>query len=195
MADPLINDDRLMELQRAVTSQNPEPADAIVWLQGNGFDRGPKVLELFQHGFAPRIFVTGNNTRVVENDHVRLWDIVEWLERHDVELSALIVDDQSMNTLDQAIHVVAYAKAHEWSAILLVGSTHHQLRAFLTFQKQIQLQEWNGRVINQPAHIPWKHKPFGSQKTAKALFLVEIDKLEQYKDNVATMEEWWLSLV
>jgi len=47
-----------------LSSQPPEKADAIVWLQGDRYDRGNKVLELFKKGFAPKILVSGNNVRV-----------------------------------------------------------------------------------------------------------------------------------
>ncbi|KKU11467.1 MAG: Agmatine deiminase [Parcubacteria group bacterium GW2011_GWC2_45_7] len=110
-------------------------------------------------------------------------------ELHQAEEVHLLVDDQSINTLDQATHVVASAKAQGWRAILLVGSTHHQLRAFLTFLHQLRAQAWNGRIINQPAHIEWDARPGGRRRTTGEAFQDEIKKLEKYKDSVATVEE------
>jgi len=182
-------DQKIEQLQTLMTTPKPEKADAIVWLQGNMYDRGEKVLELYHAGYAPWIVVTGNNTRAVEDDNVKIHDIVSWLEKHGVDRSAVLVDDQSINTLDQATHVVASAKAQGWRAILLVGSTHHQLRAFLTFLHQLRAQAWNGRIINQPAHIEWDARPGGRRRTTGEAFQDEIKKLEKYKDSVATVEE------
>lgn len=175
-------------LQHLVTTEHPEKADAIVWLQGNGYDRGAKVLELYRGGYAPVVLVTGNTTRVVDDDHVKVSDIVEWLLAHGVDKEVIIVDDQSINTLEQARYVVAKAKKDGWRAILLVGSTHHQLRAFLTFLHQSQIQGWNGHIINQPFHVGWNIKPSGRRKTTQEAFKDEIEKLELYKENVATIE-------
>jgi len=72
-------DQKIEQLQTLMTTPKPEKADAIVWLQGNMYDRGEKVLELYHAGYAPWIVVTGNNTRAVEDDNVKIHDIVSWL--------------------------------------------------------------------------------------------------------------------
>ena len=135
----------LLHLQYLVTTQQPEKSDAIIWLQGNRYDRGKKVLELYRGGLAPLVVVTGNNTRVVEDDNVRVDDIIKWLKNSGVGEEELILDNQSFNTYDQAVQVIGIAKEREWQAILLVGSTHHQLRAFLTFFHQARLHQWKAR--------------------------------------------------
>ena len=177
------------QLQQLVTTQKPEQADAIVWLQGNMYDRGKKVLELYRGGYASRIVVTGNNTRVVDDDHVGVRDIVQWLEKEGVDRSAILVDDQSINTLDQATHTVELVKEQGWRAILLIGSTHHQLRAFLTFLHQARAQGWPGRIINQPVNIPWDVKPSGRRKTTREAFEDEIEKLTRYQEKIASVDD------
>ena len=179
----------ILHLQYLVTTQQPEKSDAIIWLQGNRYDRGKKVLELYRGGLAPLVVVTGNNTRVVEDDNVRVDDIIKWLKNSGVGEEELILDNQSFNTYDQAVQVIGIAKEREWQAILLVGSTHHQLRAFLTFLHQARLQEWKGKMINQPAHIEWDAKPSGRSKTTRVAFQDEIKKLEKYRDSVAAVDQ------
>lgn len=49
------------ELQDMVLAQPPCKADAIIWLQGDRFDRAQKCLDLYQAGFAPLLVLTGNN--------------------------------------------------------------------------------------------------------------------------------------
>ena len=175
-------------LQRLVTLQKPRPADVIVWLQGNGYDRGKKVLELYKGGYAPIVVVTGNNERVVDDDRIGVNEIIAWLKDHEVGEEAIIVDGQSFNTYDQAVHVIALAKKREWNTILLVGSTHHQLRAFLTFLYQANAQSWNGQIINQPVVIPWDVKPSGRRKTTREAFQDEIDKLKRYEGSLESVE-------
>ena len=114
---------------------------------------------------------------------------MQWLKDHEVSEEAIILDNQSFNTYDQAVQVIGIAKEREWQAILLVGSTHHQLRAFLTFLHQARLQEWKGKMINQPAHIEWDAKPSGRSKTTRVAFQDEIKKLEKYRDSVAAVDQ------
>lgn len=180
---------QIEQLQRLVTSQEPGRADAIVWLLGNMYDRGKKVVELYQTGYAPLIVITGNNERIVEDDRVHVKDVVVWLLDRGIKKSAILADDQSINTLDQAKHVLAIAQERLWKKIILVGSAYHQLRAFLTFLYQAKKIGWQGRIINQPAYIDWDARPGGRSKTAQELFQEEIEKLDEYKENVATAEE------
>lgn len=182
-------DQKIEQLQKLVTTEKPEKADAIVWLQGNEYDRGKKVLELYKGEFAPRIVIAGNNTRQVDDDRVRITDIMRWLEAYGIDRSAIVADDQSMNTLEQAMHVVAMAKKQDWQSILLVGSTHHQLRAFLTFLHQTRVQGWQGRIINQPAVIPWGVKPSGRKKTTHEAFQDELVKVQEYGGSLASIED------
>lgn len=175
-------DKKIEQLQNLVMNQRAEKADAIVWLQGNMYDRGPKVLELFKMKYAPCIVVTGNNTRVIEEDDLYIDVIVRWLNEHGVDKEAITVDDQAMNTKDQAEHVIAMAVRYAWCRILLVGSTHHQLRAFLTFLKQAQQQGWNGRIINQTAKQGWNEQVSGRNKTVREAFTEEVEKIHTYRD-------------
>lgn len=185
----IISNPLICKLQELITSEIPEKSNAIIWLQGNKYDRGEKVLELYHKGFAPLIVVTGNSIRVVEDDDIHIDDVMDWLKDRGIDKSAILVDDQSINTLDQAQHVVAIAQERLWKKILLVGSTYHQLRVFLTFLKQARVQGWQGRIINQPAHIDWEAKPSGRSKTAQELFQEETEKAEKYKENIATVEK------
>lgn len=176
-------------LQELITSEQPRVSDAIVWLQGDGYDRGAMVLDLFAGRFAPLIFITGNNDRVVDNDNVRVHDLVAWLMVHGVPGGSVQFEVQSCHTGAQADHVLRYAVQHGWSQLLLVGSTYHQLRAFLTFLRSAQRMRWHGRIVNHPAIVDWDAYPYGKRSTAKVLFEEECAKLQRYRDDVASVEE------
>ncbi len=179
----------IQKLHTLVTSELPEDADVIVWLQGNEFDRGTKVLELYHAGHASKIFVTGNNTRQVDVGTVTVQAIVRWLKHRGIPDAAIVVDDASESTRDQSETVIRVAKQSGWSKMLLVGSTHHQLRSFLMFLHQARVQGWEGRIINQPVSIDWNTRPSGRTKTTGEAFAEEVEKIQTYTHSIASLEE------
>lgn len=177
-----------------VMAELPKSADAIVWLQGDRFDRGPKVLDLFTLGYASRIVLTGNNAftgpgkRSGENN-ISLLEMREWLIERGVPLETILVENQSMNTREQAEHTIDFASAEGWKTILLVASPYHQLRAFLTFLKYTQEAGWPGRIVNQPADLAWDSIPSGRDLAAREYLSLEIKKINAYREDVASFEE------
>lgn len=183
----------LDELQRLVMSEQPSPADAIVWLQGNRYDRGPKVLALYRAGHAPAIVITGNDVRhdeaaAQDGVHVMVGDLRQWLLARDVPDAAIVVDVAAMHTHDQATHVIAIARDRRWRTLLLVASPHHQARAFLTFLRAAHIAKWDGRVVNQPAGLAWDAIPSGRTQTSAACFAEEAAKIDRYCDHLASLE-------
>lgn len=183
-----------MELNDLILQQQPEKSDVIVWLQGDRFDRGPKVAELFQKGWAPKILITGNNElagpgkRPGEND-ASLEEIKNWLEELGIKEGNFVIDNKAFNTRDQALNTLHLAKREGWSKIIIVGSwPHFQFRAFLTFLKTADELSWSGKIINQPAVIAEDKAPSGREKTAKEILAEEAAKLEKYKVHVASVE-------
>lgn len=184
-ADPQLN-----ELLGLVLQQKPQPADAIVWLQGDQLDRGPKVVELYKAGFASTIFLVGNNVQVAAGSRpgeldLPLGELANWLESQGVPARAIIVDDRALNAHEQAVRTVAAAKTRDWKIILLVASPYHQVRAFLTFVKATIDSDMALDIINQPAGILWGTIPSGRVKTAEENLVVEEKKIHMYLDHVA----------
>lgn len=183
-------------LQRLIEQERPKGSDAIVWLQGDRYDRGEKVLGLFQKNFASFIFLTGNNellgkdTRPGE-DNVSLSAMAQWLMDRGVPEIAIHIDDRSMNTREQAIYVMDEALTRAWKRILLVGSRHHQARPFLTFLKRMKEVGWDGEIVNQPAMEigGWQSVPGGRNKTMEQIFQDEVEKLKTYRDHVASVAD------
>ncbi|MDO8463220.1 MAG: GNAT family N-acetyltransferase [bacterium] len=178
---PLSGNPALDAIHARILTQAPERADAIVWLQGNGYDRGAKVLALFRGGFAAQVAITGNRVRSpVTVDH-----LAGWLCERAVPVSAIVLDANAMHTRDQAVHVLALAQEYQWRTLLLVASPHHQLRAFLTFLKRAQEVGWFGRIVNQPAELPWGAVPSERRDTAAAAVILEYAKIRAYAAHVA----------
>ncbi len=189
MAVDVVNNVDVAELQRLVTSQPAEEADVIVWLQGNEYDRGEKVLELYSSGAAPIIFVTGNNVNKIDIGTVTIDDMVKWLNSNGVDSGNIVVDDQSMNTRDQAKSIANNALKANWKSVILVASTHHQLRAFLTLLHQASIVGWHGKITNQPKHHDWDEVPSGRTMSSGEAYKEELVKIEKYSDDLASIEE------
>lgn len=181
----MFKNSKLQQLLEQVLQEKPKQSDAIVWLQGDRLDRGPKVVELYREGFAPVVFITGNNTligvgpRPGEND-AHLDALVRHLTANGVPREALIVDGTAMNTGDQAKHLVSVAEKQGWQRVLLVTSPYHQVRAYLTLQKAQQAAKVFFEVINQPADLSWNTIPSGREKTAAELLADEERKIVSY---------------
>ncbi|MFA6446634.1 MAG: YdcF family protein [Patescibacteria group bacterium] len=181
------------ELQDMVLAQPPCKADAIIWLQGDRFNRAQKCLNLYQAGFAPLLVLTGNNQLLgkdvrPEEDNVSLQQMQDWLMERGVPEGDILIEDKSLNTRDQAVQMIDLAVSRNWSALLLVGSSYYQMRAFLTFLKYAQEMNWTGRIVNQPVIIPTESIPQGREKTAAEYFTLELEKINKYQDHVASIQ-------
>lgn len=181
---------RAADLFKNLLDQKPESAEAIVFLQGDQLDRAELVLKLYQQKWAPRVILTGNNKmmerrqRNDEND-LYLADIEIYLKKNGLPEKSLIIDDQAMNTKDQAVNVIRLAKNQGWKKLLVVTSAYHLLRSFLTLAKQALDQEWPGEIKMQAPGDAWSKIPTGRKKTALAMLAEEIDKLKRYRTDLA----------
>ncbi len=173
--------------------EKPCQADVVVWLQGDRYDRGYKVIELYKKKFSKKILISGNNlllgSRKLGEDNISLDDMVDFLIKKGVNKRNIIIDDDSMNTLEQAINIFKIIQNKKWKKIILVGSSYYQPRAFLTFLKQADNINWDGLIINQPALIDWNKKPSGRDKIAKSLFLDEYKKTKKYKNDLFSINK------
>jgi uncharacterized SAM-binding protein YcdF (DUF218 family) len=174
------------KLLKSIKQEKPQKADAIVWLQGDRYDRGRKVLNLFRGGWAPKIVVSGNDLligpdKIPGENNVSLTEMVKWLKKRGIKSRQIIIDGQSFNTLDQAKNIFMLIKEKRWKKIILVASLYHQPRAFLTFLKESRRTGWTGRIVNQPAMLNLQKKPSGRNKTASDLIFDEIGKIKKYR--------------
>ncbi len=187
-------DTHIPELQQLLEHEKPNYGDVLVWLQGDQYDRGKKVVELYEKGYAPYILLTGNNILVgkgtrSEEENISLDHMKKWLEKQGVEAEKIMVDDEALNTREQAQHVIDLAIRKQWNTIILVSSIHYHLRAFLTFLKYRQERGWNGKILNQMITLDWDDVPSGRVKSAREYFIEEVEKIYQYRDHVALPEQ------
>lgn len=164
-------------------------SDAIVLLEGDGYNRIQKTIDLYKSGVSDTIVFSGNiiNESYGSFPYER---IAPMLQKAGIPENDILYEDKSTNTLEQAIEVIQLAKKSGWERIILVASHYHQYRAFLTFLKQQQLNLPNLIIYNCPANdLPW----FEQNNWGKRIDLLadEFKKIEIYKLNnhLATYKE------
>lgn len=184
----------VIRLYDFVLKQPAQKSQAIVWLQGDRYDRGKRVVELYKNKFAPKIVLTGNSVligkgRRPEENNISIKEMENWLIRQGIRRQDIIVDNNSLNTKEQAELVINLAKSEQWRKIILVGSSYHQPRAFLTFLRQAKKIRWRGEIINAPYIIAWHNIPSGRKKFAWQYFIEEKEKINKYKKNLSNVKE------
>ncbi len=180
----------LVQLYELVLNQSLAKADAIIWIQGDRFDRGSEVVDLYKQGMAKTIVVTGNNVlcgvgpRPGEND-ASIDELVNWLKNQDVPDKDIIVDSDSLNTAQQAKNTIQLAKEKMWKHIILVSSPYHQPRVFLTFLQYHHVYP-ELKFVNRPAmDLSWDEVASGRNKTRAELVGDEARKITTYTVDVA----------
>lgn len=173
------------QLFQMLISQVPEWVDVIVFLQGDRLDRIASVQTLYSKGYGELILISGNNKFINRDkrageDDMNLLELKNWLVEHGIKEEAILIDNQSFNTKDQAMRVIALAKNRGWSRMLVVTSAYHAMRAYLTFLKQAEMQDWKGKIIMHAVLLPWDAVPGGREKTAGEMFEVEMEKIKTY---------------
>ncbi len=181
-------------LYRLLLKQPVGLSDAVVWLQGDRYDRSVPTLYLYRKGFAKKVVISGNNVLIGKNakseqSNISLTKMKSFVLKKGVKSKDLVVDSGALNTKDQAEHIINIAKKRQWTSFILVGSSYYQPRAFLTFIKQAKKLRWKGLILNVSAFVPWNKKPEGRTKTAQHIFKEEFEKIEKYKTDLATIDE------
>lgn len=174
------------KLYNLLLSCNPEKSDAAIWLQGDRFDRGEKVLELYKSKLAKMIIISGNDVligfciRPGENN-ISLSDMKSYLIKNGVSGKNIIIDNKSLNTIEQAINTIKLAKQRNWEKLILVSSAYNQPRAFLTFVAAAQTISYEGKINNQCVDRGEGEIASGRIKTNRELMKDEKVKIDKYQ--------------
>jgi uncharacterized SAM-binding protein YcdF (DUF218 family) len=112
------------------------PSDAIILLEGDGFHRFQKAVELYQKGLGKKIVFSGN---IIDRDYGSFpyEEVAPYILKGGVPEEDLIHEAKSLHTRQQAIEVVKMAMEHGWKKLALVASHEHQYRAYLTFLREV----------------------------------------------------------
>ena len=131
------------------------PSDAIILLEGDGFDRFRKAVSLYKQGQAPKIVFSGNITDYDYGSYPFAEVLPRMLEAG-VPEEDIIHEDKSLNTREQAVEVVRMAQERGWEKLILVASHEHQYRAYLTFLREVLDSKSGITLYNAPArNLDW----------------------------------------
>ena len=164
-------------------------ADAIVLLAGE--DWAPRVdvaLGLFQKQAAPLIVVTGS---INDSYRKNAESLRHALIGRGLFPDKIVVDNEALNTREQAVNIIDMAVRNQWGRILLVASAYHLPRATLTFIKRLKELDLEERIsiVPVPAFSKWFAAPDGMDDERVDLLAREAVKIEAYEDHVATPDE------
>ncbi|MBR6171962.1 MAG: YdcF family protein [Eubacterium sp.] len=111
-------------------------SDAAVLLEGDGYFRFQKAVDLYNQGTVSNIIFSGN---IVDRDYgsYPFDEIKPFILKGGVREENLIHENKSVNTREQAVEVIKMAQERGWKRLALVASHDHQYRAYLTFLREV----------------------------------------------------------
>lgn len=163
-------------------------ADAVVVLTGDGMARLAVGAELLKTGAAPTIVVSGGKDNPPHS--LKASHLAARLVEAGVAPPRIRIDDDSQHTHEQAVNVLALAAKEGWRTLLLVASSYHLPRAFLTFLAEERRTECGVALVPVAAsHLPWTQEPDGLTKTRMELLDDDLAKCAAYGDHVASFAD------
>ena len=127
-------------------------------MEGDGLNRYQKAVELYNQNIATKIVFSGNITDY-EYGSFPFSDVLPYILKEGIPVDAVIHEDKSLNTREQAIEVVKMAIINEWKRLVLVASHEHQYRAYLTFLREVLDRKSDIVLYNAPVrNLRWFNK-------------------------------------
>ena len=176
-------------------------SDAAILLEGDGFFRIQKAVELYEKGLASKVVFSGN---IIDKKYgsFPFDEIKPYLLREGIPESIIVHEDKSTNTREQAIEVVKMAVAMGWKKLVLIASQEHQYRAYLTFLREV-LDTNSGLIIyNAPVrNLNWFVDSGWGMRFNR--LMAEFERIEKYSafghlanvDEVIDYQKWKESLL
>lgn len=177
------------------------PSDAVVLLEGDGFFRFSKAVDLYNKGLAKKIVFSGN---IIDKDYgsFPFEEVKPFILQSGVPEEDLIHEDVSRHTREQAVEVIKMAITKGWKKLALVASHEHQYRAYLTFLREV-LDTNSGIILyNAPVrNLNWfVDSGWGIRYERLA---AEFERIERYSkmghlasaDEVVEYQKWKESLL
>lgn len=172
-----------------VDNDSISKSDVIILLEGDGLNRCQKAANLFKNGWANKILFSGGICDYSYGSYP-IVDVLPYLIELGIPETAIILENKSLNTKDQAEFVIDLAKKNNWKKLILVATHDHQYRAYLTFLKKILDVDKTILIFNAPVrNLPW-FKETGWGKRFNRL-QEEFKKIELYnkKGHLASYKE------
>lgn len=164
-------------------------SDVAILLEGDGFFRFQKAVELYQRGLVNKILFSGN---VVDKDYgsYPYEEVKPYILKGGVSEEDLIHENRSTNTHEQAIEVIKLAKQNGWKKLVLIASHEHQYRAYLTFLREVLDSGSDLILYNSPVrNLNWFVDSGWGMRFDR--LLAEFERIESYseKGHLASAQE------
>ena len=164
-------------------------SDIAVLLEGDGFNRFQKAVELYKKGMVKKILFSGN---IIDRDYgsFPFEEIKPFILKEGVPESDIIHEDKSLNTREQAIEVISMAEKNGWHKLALIASHEHQYRAYMTFLRVVIDNNCGIVLYNTPVrNLNWfVDNGWGVRFDRLS---AEFDRIERYSQmgHLATFQE------
>jgi len=133
-----------------VDNDRLKKSDCIVILEGDGLNRIRKAAELYKAKYSSQILFSGGLLDKKKGAYSKEYVVPE-LIKFGIKSKDIIIEDNSLNTREQAINVIDLSIKFNWKRLILVASHYHQYRAYLTFIKRVFELGLSIEIINAPA--------------------------------------------
>lgn len=149
-------------------------ADMIVAVSGGETEqRAQEAVRLYKQGYAPRILFSGaaeDKTGPSNAAAMRMMAI-----KQGVKPSDILVEEDSVDTLDNAVQSQKIIKAQGAKSIILVTSPYHQRRTAMSFRKV--LGDQTAIINHSAADSSWRKSSWWRSPFAVSLTLSELQKI------------------
>jgi uncharacterized SAM-binding protein YcdF (DUF218 family) len=160
-------------------SQQPERADLIVTLGGDVGARVHKAAELYRQGFAPTILLTGlEGGHAGTRSHYLNWRARLLVDRK-VPASALLFDEVSANTWEEAVNTLSLMQARKMQSVLVVSDPPHLRRLDRVWGKVFAGSGIQFRLVAAPME-KWDAAHWWSNEASAQYVVNEYIKLGYY---------------
>ena len=164
-------------------------SDAAILLEGDGFFRFQKAVELYKRNMVSKIVFSGN---IVDKDYgsYPFEEVKPYILQGGVREEDIIHENVSRHTRQQAVEVVKMAMSKGWKKLALVASHEHQYRAYLTFLREVLDTKSDIVLYNAPVrNLNWfVDSGWGTRFDRLS---AEIDRIDKYSaiGHLATANE------
>jgi len=158
-------------------------------LEGDGFFRFQKAVELYKRNMVSKIVFSGN---IVDKDYgsYPFDEVKPFILQGGVREEDIIHENVSRHTRQQAVEVVKMAMSKGWKKLALVASHEHQYRAYLTFLREVLDTKSDIVLYNAPVrNLNWfVDSGWGTRFDRLS---AEIDRIDKYSaiGHLATANE------
>ena len=166
-----------------------EKSDAIILLEGDGFNRYRKAVDLYKNGFSDKIIFSGGVTDLDYGSYP-FEEILPKILAEGIPKDAIIHESNSRNTYEQAIEVIKICIKNNWTKIILIATHDHQYRAYLTFLNQVLKNNEKIILFNAPVrNLGWFNETGWGIRVDR--LNTEFKKINSYieKGHIATFKQ------